>query len=191
MPAKSAIPAILMGAGGVLAVFLSQTADAWDSVLLIPYRIESDVAEYSDDGMAVSSRYYLTSFMADGREIAISHSVPGERLRSAVRTSLDRIALMLRRATLIGSHPIAQECIIPAVMTAKETILGFDTVVVESKSARERKRTWVAPRLGCFPLRVTVERRAPDAWKLPFTRSALRFVSAAPSLQACDFQGRQ
>jgi hypothetical protein len=43
-------------------------------------------------------------FVSDGKEIALSHTIPGDWLRTAVRTSLDGIGMLLYR---VLTEPVA------------------------------------------------------------------------------------
>jgi hypothetical protein len=40
-------------------------------------------------------------------------------------------------------------------MTRRDTLLGYDVVVLQEDTAREKRELWQTPRLGCFPLRST------------------------------------
>jgi hypothetical protein len=176
-----AAPAVLLPIGWMLA-----PAEAlWDSLLHIPYRVDSHFAEYSGDG-TVTNRHTLTSFMSDGKEIALSHTFPADWLRTAIRTGFDELGIIVFRgiaepvARLQGEVALASDleehgCVVGGSdVVANETLLGYDTVLIEWNSRDERVRTWRAPRLGCFPLRVTIEARRGDRSQLRFERTAVR-----------------
>jgi hypothetical protein len=64
-----AAPVVLLPIGWMLAA----AKGLWDSLLHIPYRVDSHVTEYAGDG-TVTSRHFQISFMSDGKEIALSHT---------------------------------------------------------------------------------------------------------------------
>jgi hypothetical protein len=124
--------------------------------------------------------------MSDEKEIVLSTTFPGDWLRTAIRTSLDRIGILLfrtlsepmaslRRGTALASNLNGNGCVFNRMDTiAHETILGYDTVMIQLRSGNERVTIWRAPRLSCFPLRLKIEEPQKDGWRLRFERTAVR-----------------
>ena len=176
-----AVPVVLLPIGWMLA----PAEGPWDSILRIPYRADSQVTEYSGDGTVIN-RYSSVSFMSDGKEIALSHTFPADWSRTAVRTSFDGLGIILFRAIaepiarLQGAVALASDleehgCVVAGLnVIANERVLGYETVVIERTSGNGRVTRWLAPRLGCFPLRMTVETRQGNKPQLRLERIAVR-----------------
>jgi hypothetical protein len=159
---------------------------AWNVLPGIPYSVDSRFTEFEPDGSTVNSHHFATSYSTGGKEISLSHTFPTDAFRTVIRTSLDAAGLLLfftvtqpldwlRRGTAEASDFPGKGCVVPGRdLLARETILGYETVVVQAAYRQVRTTIWRAPRLDCFPLRITQEIRRGDAWVRRFERTAVR-----------------
>jgi hypothetical protein len=69
------------------------------------YIAQVEFTEYGADGVTILDRYFMTLYLDNGAEIAISEDFPARPLRTAARNVLDKFDLamyMLRRSA--GYH---------------------------------------------------------------------------------------
>ena len=147
----------------------------------IPYTVESVSVEYTDTG-ATMFRAYTTSYQRNGGEIVLSHSFPGHPLETAFRRLLDTTGLVLGAIVRTfsvnagGSSFVTSGCVGGQdEIVGRETILEYPTVVRQIDFPQQRVKLWVAPDLGCFALKMTIEERRPDgSFSLRGERKALK-----------------
>jgi hypothetical protein len=96
--------------------------------------------------------------------LALSHEML-EKANSVARgcVGLDHYRLCSQSFGCVGSGPalLNTGCVIGPVV-GHETILDHPTVAVQSIRGQRRDTLWMAPDLGCFALRITIEERRPD-----------------------------
>jgi hypothetical protein len=143
---------------------LARAEGLWDSLLHIPYRVDSHFTEYSGNG-AVTHRHTLTSFMSDGKEIFPSHTFPADWLRTGrthfVRRTRDH-SVPCNRGTY--RPPARKDC--PCVRSRRARMRGRWVGCL-----RKLNSTWVRHRV----YRVEFQRRKGE----DLTRSSNRLFSAA------------
>lgn len=141
----------------------------------IPYTVESSFVRYAKDGSSVVNGY-STSYNHNGREMIVSSSIPGHPFATAVRRTLDATGFVLFHLTIpfrltaeqreraTSSELIRSNCVSntgPSTIVGQETILGFPVIATRWSDA-DTRTVYRSPALGCFPLKVTVERLFPD-----------------------------
>jgi hypothetical protein len=63
-------------------------------------------------------------------------------------------------------------------IVGRETILNYRTVAIQHASAADRITLWMAPDLGCFPLKMTYDERRPEGtFRQVIDRRALKVTS--------------
>ncbi|MCC6588232.1 MAG: hypothetical protein IT168_16185 [Bryobacterales bacterium] len=160
--------------------------DWWYRGAGLPYWVHSELQQYPPDVSSGMQQSYVTSYMVHRRELTLSHHYPGHPGRSAIRTSLDILGFVLfkyivepirglaRMSTEAATLPVG-DCFGPGVESRLgETILGYDTRVREWSYGHERMTVWLAPQLGCFPLRMRSMEKVGGNWVPRFERSGLR-----------------
>jgi hypothetical protein len=78
---KTTIAVLTILAAAVLlttAWNLSAAEGLWDFVLRVPYRVDSQLTEYPRERSSANTEFFLTSFVSHGKEIALSHTIPGD-----------------------------------------------------------------------------------------------------------------
>lgn len=141
----------------------------------VPYTVESSFMRYAKDGSSVVSMY-ATSYNHNSREMIVSSSMPGHPFATAVRRTLDATGFVLFHLTVpfrFGTEQqeraataelIRNNCVSgtrPSAVVGQERILGFPTFATRWSDA-DTRTVYRSPALGCFPLKVTVERLFPD-----------------------------
>ena len=131
---------------------------------------------------------YSTSYTHNRHEIQLSSSVPGHPFANAIRRMLDATGFVFFHLTALF-HPEAEQaeradtavrvsngCVDWSVV-GRETILNYPTVAIQYVSAAERITLWMSPDLGCFPLKMTYERRHGNTFRQAIERRALKVTS--------------
>jgi hypothetical protein len=139
----------------------------------IPYTVDSEFVRYADDGSS-SIEMYSTSFNHNGSEVLLSSSIPGHPIVTAIRQTLDRVGFAVfeittpfrtkteQRERAATAARVERGCVDGRVIE-RGTIIGYPVVAVQHPLDQNRRLTmWMAPRLGCFVLRLTTEVRRPD-----------------------------
>ncbi|HUK19030.1 MAG TPA: hypothetical protein VLW65_21565 [Bryobacteraceae bacterium] len=160
----------------------------------IPYTVESDWTNYASDGL-VSRRLHITSYSRGGREIILSQTVPGKPLETFHMQFIGTAYSLWNElvAPLFGRRPPEPNPQGPAVLLAsgctsgygfpaaggpvvgREKILDHASVKIQREDPGRRYTVWLAPGLGCFPLRETFERQRPDgSYRMTSERHALK-----------------
>jgi hypothetical protein len=164
----------------VLVQAFPQTVKLAASTQKIPFTVDSDWITYGHGG-SVKREMYITSYARGGREVILSVSIAGHPLETfhlwAISTAYslwnDLVAPML--GTQAHEHSPLGELLLtsgcangfgyPASggqVAGHETILNYDTLKIQNTLPGRRYTVWLAPALGCFPLRETFERQQPD-----------------------------
>jgi hypothetical protein len=187
---KRLVAAAILGVGAFLLVVtlaLPQTLRLVSPPVRIPYTVDSEFVRYADDGSS-AIEVHLTSYNNNGSEIVLYEVYPsfGTAIRRALGAAasfvggltlpfvvspeqLERVRVAARVSTglegyYLGSAAalIKAGCVDGAVV-GRETILNYPTVAVQpSLGDRRRMTLWMAPDLGCFALRITIEEQRPD-----------------------------
>jgi len=163
------------GADGLASQAFSQVITLVAPFARIPYTVDSAFVRYAKDGSSVVSMY-ATSYNHNSREIVLSSSMPGHPFATAIRRTLDATGSVLFHLTMpfrvtagqreraATSELVRNNCVSdarPLTIVGQETILGFTTIATRSLDT-DTRTIYLAPALGCFPLKVTVERLFPD-----------------------------
>lgn len=188
---KSLLAGALVGVGAFLflvAQAFPQTLRLFSPAVKIPYTVDSEFVQYAEDGSSAVDMY-VTSYNDNGRESILSKSYPGHPLRTVLGEMLalwQRIILpfvvsaeLRERVTQARAEEIAARIragCLDGQIIGRETILNHPTVASQFRGSAPRRITvWMAPDLGCFPLRITVEEPRPDGtFRLVTLRQALR-----------------
>jgi hypothetical protein len=137
----------------------------------VPYTVDSVFVRHADDGSPAIDMYSM-SYSHNGREIQLSSSLPGHPLATAIRRMLNATGFVLfqiRTAFHRDSEQAESDAVrvrngcVNGPVVGQETILGYLTVAIEYVTAADRTTVWMAPDLGCFPLRTTYDDRRPDS----------------------------
>jgi hypothetical protein len=170
-----------MGAG---AFFLLLVTQAFPQTLRmapffhIPYTVDSEFVEYPETGPP-KVVMYLTSYSDHGTEINLSSSMPGDSVKTAIRRTLDVLGFLYYKIAGRSepAHPdfLRAGCVNGPVFK-RETILGFQTTVVETRlSDRHRITSWMSPDLSCFALKLRIEeQRADGTYRIVSEKHALK-----------------
>jgi hypothetical protein len=154
-----------------------------------PFTVESEMVTYTDDGSA-GGAMRIDSYSDHGREVVLSRWYPGNPLFTALSrleefwqahvlyfaVSDEKIEARARLQASRAAALIQAGCVDGEVVSY-ETILGYPTVAVQHLSLDNHRRmiARMAPDLGCFPLRVTMERQRLDGtFRLVMKREALK-----------------
>ena len=187
----------ILGAVALLA-FLAVAMQAFSRMrtlvflpVRVPYTVDCEYIRYAEDG-SFAIDMYSTSFNHNLRELMLSSSVPGHPLETATRQMLDEVGLVTLEVTtpfraaaenaerIRTISSIRNGCISGPVV-ANETILGYATVAIQHRlDHSERVTSWMAPQLGCFVLRLTIEERRPDGSFRPVLRKQALSVHLVP-----------
>jgi hypothetical protein len=138
------------------------------------YSAESEVYGFSASGSR-RLEASLISWSYRGHEIVVSEDHPGNPVQDAVKNFHNGIhSLMLRFMPGLAlpanedgawfTAYVDSGCRRPGgAIAGREKILNYDTAVVQYNN-RDRSRTtlWMAPSLGCFPLKIDNEQRLAD-----------------------------
>jgi hypothetical protein len=211
---KSLVAGAILAVGAfflVIALALPQTHEPVSLPAGVPYIVDSDVVRYADDGISAVEEH-RGSYNDNGREVgvyavypsflnAIWHalmaagSVVGrltlpftvspellKKFESAARVSADS-----EHGYALGSAAalIDAGCVC-GPLVGHETILGHPTVAVQPNLEGDHQRVtfWMAPDLGCFALRITVEEKRPDGtYRLLIRKQALKVTFNHPPAQ--------
>lgn len=177
----------------VLAQAFPQTVKLAASTQKIPFTVDSDWINYSLDG-SIKREMHITSYPQGGREVILSVSIVGRPLETfhlwAITTVysfwndliLPALGTQAREPSAIGQLLLASGCTngygYPASggpVVGHETILNYDTLKIQRTDPGRRNTLWLAPTLGCFPLRETFEWQRPDrSYALSRVRQALK-----------------
>jgi hypothetical protein len=199
---KSLVAGAILAVGAlffVVALALSQTHTMVAPPVGVPYIVDSDVVQYADDGTS-SVEEHRGSYNDKGREIGVYHVYPS--FLNAIRHALTTVGSVVGRLTLpfivspellkkfesaarvsagsehgyalgSGAALINAGCVYGPVV-GHETILGHPTVAVQPDLV-DHVTLWMAPDLGCFALRITVEEQRPDGtYRLVTRKQALK-----------------
>jgi hypothetical protein len=174
--ARLALWAAAFGLGAfllVLAQAFPQTVKLVAPAYKIPYTVESEYVNYARDG-SIDERIDYVSYQRNGEEIVLSQSVPGDPLKTIGMqlVSTTHAYLLQFHRLIFGSGDfeahtqhaaafVASGCTLMGV-AGHETILGYTTVKVQSAGNGRRATTWMAPDLGCFTMRLVLEKQRPD-----------------------------
>jgi hypothetical protein len=154
----------------------------------IPFYVEFVFERYNPNGSApYQSR--ITSFPYGGYEIVMSVKESGDsfmdvvrRIGNSIRSQfvlafpslvLPKGRLMMEPASFAGF--VSSGCSTGMPVVGHETIAGHETTVVQSVSPASRFKTWLAPDLACFALKLTVEdREANGTYRLKLRKEAIQ-----------------
>ena len=201
---RSLIAGAILAVGAFLLVVtlaLPQTHRLVSPPVRIPYIVDSDVVQYADDGTSAVEEH-RGSYNDNGREVGVYAVYPS--FLNAIWHALGTAGSVVGRLTLpfivspellkkfesaarvsagsehgyaLGSAAalIKAGCVCGPVV-GRETILGHPTVAVQpSLGSHQRVTFWMAPDLGCFALRITVEEQRPDGtFRLVIRKQALK-----------------
>lgn len=185
----------------VVTLALPQTHRLVSPPVRIPYIVDSDVVQYADDGTSVVEEH-RGSYNDNGREVGLYAVYPSflNAIRHALMTagsvvgrpllpfivspellkkfeSAARVSAGSEHGYALGSADalIKAGCICGPVV-GHETILGHPTVAVQPNlGSHQRVTFWMAPDLGCFALRITIEEQRPDGtFRLVTRKQALK-----------------
>jgi hypothetical protein len=164
-----------------------QTLKLVSPLMPIPFAVDSAYFEYGPDGSSTVN-WYTTSYLHNTKEIILSSSIPDNPVKSVIRRTVDATTFFFYALTLpfrSGSEQanraaaadlVSKGCLAgPAV--GHETILSYPTVVIKHDLPGDSRRitAWLAPDLGCFPLKHTIEEKRPDGtFRLVSGRHALK-----------------
>jgi hypothetical protein len=132
----------------------------------IPFKVDSELIVYAADGSRerVADR---TSYSRDGEEIVLSETIrdrPVESFFMNFHQSMYSIFQDLHG--LFGGHTEQHAKLDPGCAASPaaphETILNYDTVKLKLEGNGRRAQVWLAPGLGCFPMRQMYERQRID-----------------------------
>jgi hypothetical protein len=153
----------------------------------IPYTVESETYRYAEDGSVVE-KVLLTSYSDQGREIVLDKSFVGHpfetfqwklgelhnQLALPLFYSKDELARFKSKAVVsLGFYQwypgmkaaelTKARCVQGGAVVAREPILSFLAVAIRPEMQDHQRTTvWMAPDLGCFALKATVEEQRPD-----------------------------
>jgi len=184
----------------VVALALPQTHRLVSPPVRIPYIVDSEIVQYADDGTSAVEEH-RGSFNNNGREVGVYHIYPSylEAIRHALMTAgsvvgqltlpfivspelmkkyeaAARVSVGSENGYALGSADalLKAGCLCGPVV-GHETILGHPTVAVQPNVGSHRVTFWMAPDLGCFALRITIEERRPDgAFRLVTKKQAIK-----------------
>jgi len=186
----------------VVTLALPQTLRLVSPPVRIPYIVDSDVVQYADDGTSAVEEH-RGSYNENGREVGV-YAVYPFRFLNAIWHALAKVGNVVGQLALpftvspellkkyesaarvsagsehgyaLGSAAalIKAGCVCGPVV-GHETILGHPTVAVQPDlGSHERVTFWMAPDLGCFALRITIEEKQPDGtFRLRIRKQALK-----------------
>jgi hypothetical protein len=179
---------IVLGSAAGAGVFLlllaveasPQTIGVASPLFRIPFTVDSEVIDYEPDGTSKVDITY-TSYIDNGREIILSSTMPGHPLVTAVRRVLEFGSFLWQQ---IARRPVTSTdpgCMYGSPVRERATILGYETVAMESRGPRDKQRVifWMAPELRCFALKLRTEELQPDgSWRVVGEKRALSVTRA-------------
>jgi hypothetical protein len=157
----------------------------------IPYYVEFEFARYADDGSA-PHQSRITSFPYGGHEIVMSATEPGDSLQNAVRgiaRSIRTQFILAMPSLVLPKEPpmtepawfagfVSSGCSSGKTVVGHETLAGHETTVVQSGSPGHRLRTWMAPDLACFALKLTDEVQEPNGtYRLKLRKESVKVTT--------------
>ena len=136
------------------------------------------VLSWSDPDHRMESLFFAVRLAVEGTVERMKHrlfSVPDEEAEdfAVVYSTVSQSHVLTRRANLVNSG-----CRNPGpsgTILGEQLMLNYATVAAQYNFWKSRVTVWMAPQLGCFALRVTVEREQPDgSWTLSSEKKAVR-----------------
>jgi hypothetical protein len=181
----------------VVALALPQTLGLDSPPARIPYTVDSEIVRYANDGSS-SVEANLTSYNNNGSEIVLFGVYSS--FSTAIRAAAARVGELtlpfvlskeqwdlVRSQSRVRFGPVGgrfvgnaaallQAGCVSGPVVGRETILNHPTVAVRrSMNDRERMTLWMAPDLGCFALRITIEHQQPDGtFRLGIKKQAVK-----------------
>ena len=145
----------------------------------IPYTVDSEVIVYPDDG---SRERVLdtTSYTLNGNEVVLSQTIPDHPLQTFFLNFHQSMSSIFQDLHgLFGGHTEDHPKLDPGCAAGPsaphQTMLSYDTVKVQREGNGRRAQTWLAPGLGCFPMRQILERQRIDgAYRVVMERRAVK-----------------
>jgi len=149
----------------------------------IPFTVDSEYTHYSGEGSTVPWHVYTTSFVRNGGEVVLSRTADGETFHNMLMQMFSGFHLLLARMETSADPPqsgpasseriqtgrgrftvdLAASGCASGTVLGRETILNYSTVGVQRAMGDGQRLTlWMAPQLGCYPLRSRVEELQPD-----------------------------
>jgi hypothetical protein len=133
----------------------------------IPFTVDSEVVYNSVDGRLRDRVVDQTSYAKGGQEIVLSQTIRDHPLESFfMNFHQSMYAVFQDLHALFGGHSEDHPNLGPGCAaspsTPHETILSYDTVKLQVEGNGRRAQTWLAPALGCFPMRQILERQRVD-----------------------------
>jgi hypothetical protein len=154
----------------------------------IPFYVEFEFERFPGNG-SEPHQSQIKSFPYAGHEIVMSVTEPGSPLQNAFRGIANsiRTQLILAMPSLVlpKQPPMAEPqwfagfvssgCSDGKNVVGHETIAGHETTVIQSDSPGHRIKTWMAPDLACFALKLTFEDQEPNgAYRLRIRKEAVK-----------------
>jgi hypothetical protein len=161
----------------------------------IPFTVDSEFTHYSSETPA-PRHVYTTSFIRNGSEVMLSRTADGQPFQNMLMQAFAGVHMLIARvhtsfdppqSTAFASERIdtgrgrftvdltASGCASDNVI-GRETVLNYSTVEVQRPMGEGRRLTlWMAPQLGCYPLRSKVEELQPDGtYRVAVEKRALK-----------------